>query len=135
MISLQNRSTHTLERGNSMETQATATTETTASVPATNFVAILSTTILTVGDFRVEQIAFPESLAGIPHYVGHPETKALIEELGAQQAPEKLFTGLQVGETYLAVPLANNKREAGWTVHQAVAGVHELRAMRVTRIS
>lgn len=99
------------------------------------FVAVLSTTVLTDGTFTCETIPFPQELSGIPHYVGHPDTKALVEALGAVKAPTNLFEGLEVGESYLAVPLANNQRADGWTVHQAVAGLHQLKAKVVTRIA
>ena len=98
-------------------------------------VAVLSSTVLTDGEFRCETISFPSDLSGVPHYVGHPDTKVLIETLGAVQASEKLFTGLQVGESYLAVPLANNSRDAGWTVHKAVSDLSQLTAKKVTRIA
>lgn len=100
-----------------------------------NIVAILSSTVLTDGVFECRTIPFPGDLADTPHYVGHPDTKALIEELGAVQAPTKLFTGLEVGESFLAVPLANNQRAEGWTVHQAVADINQLTAKLVTRIA
>lgn len=100
-----------------------------------SFVAILSSTVLTDGTFQCETISFPNDLSGVPHYVGHPDTKALIEALGAVQATEKLFDGLEIGESYLAVPLANNKREAGWTVNQAVSDLSQLTAKLVRRVA
>ena len=78
----------------------------------TKFVAILSTTVLPVdgtycvttlqGEARQEALS---NLAGIPHFTGHPDTKKLIEALGAVPASAKLFSGQKVGETVLCVPL------------------------------
>ena len=99
-----------------------------------NFVAIVSSTILTDGEFRCETIPFPKDLTGVPHYVGHPATKGLIEALGATQAATKFFGGLEIGESYLAVPLANNPRTEGYTIDLAISDVSELTAKKVTRI-
>lgn len=97
--------------------------------------AILSSTVLTDGTFHCETVPFPKDLAGVPHYVGHPATKALIEALGATPAPTKLFGGLDVGQSYLAVPLANNPRAGGYTADTAVSDVSQLTAKVVTRIA
>lgn len=101
----------------------------------TGFVAVLSSTILTDGTFECQTVNFPASLAGVSHYVGHPATKGLIEALGAIPAPTKLFGGLKVGESYLAVPLAVNPRVEGYTVDTAVADVSQLTARIVTRVA
>ena len=103
------------------------------------FVAVLSSTVLTDGTFECKEVSFPsaEELAGVPHYVGHPATKGLLEALGAIAAPSKLFGGLAVGESYLAVPLATSPRAEGeaWTRDVAISSVSELKAKRVTRLS
>jgi len=99
------------------------------------FVAILSSTVLTDGTFTCQTVPFPASLEGVPHYVGHPATKSLLEALGATPAPTKLFSGLEVGQVYLAVPLASNPRAEGWTADTAVADVSQLTAKVVTRIA
>lgn len=100
-----------------------------------NYVAILSSTVLPLdGDYKVETVPFPTTLTGTPHYVGHPNTKSLLEALGAVPATERLFGGQQVGDVVLAVPLATNTRDGGWTKDVAVTSVGELKARRVTRI-
>lgn len=99
------------------------------------FVAILSSTVLTPGTFRAEEIPFPASLEGIPHYVGHPATRSLVEALGAEKASETLFGGLEVGQSYLAIPLQRNPREGGYTQDIAISDTSELKAMLVTRIA
>jgi hypothetical protein len=83
---------------------------------------------------KFEEVAFPADLAGATSYVGHPATKALIEALGAQTVTGK-WAGPAVGESYLAVPLAQNNREGGYTQDQAIESVSELRAIRCTRIA
>lgn len=102
---------------------------------AEKFTAILSSTVLTDGTFKCETIPFPKGLAGTPHYVGHPATKALLEALGAVPAPTKLFGGLEVDQSFLAVPLANNPRAEGYTADTAVSDVGQLTAKVVTRIA
>ena len=100
------------------------------------FVAILSSTVLTKGTFVCDAMPFPKDLVGIPHYVGHPATKALLDALGALPAPEKLFGGLEIGQSFLAVPLANNPRDnAGMTRDIAIANASQLVAKLVTRIA
>lgn len=98
-------------------------------------VAILSSTVLTGGVFVCENIPFPQELGRIPHYVGHPATKGLVEALGAVPAPTKLFGGLAVGESYLAIPLAVNPRAEGYTADTAVNDVSQLQAKLVTRLA
>lgn len=90
---------------------------------------------------RFEEVPFPASLAGVVSYVGHPNTRQLLEALGAvtdasgvNGAPGK-WAGPGVGESYLAVPLANNQRPEGWTVNAAVESVAELKAILCTRIA
>lgn len=98
-------------------------------------VAVLSSTVLTDGVFACHTVDFPASLAGVPHYVGHPATKVLLEALGAEQAPSRLFTGLEVGESYLAVPLAQNERPDGMTRDTAISDAIALHAKMVTRLA
>lgn len=74
-----------------------------------NTIAVLSTTVLPLdGTYRVETLPAGEipDIAGCPHYIGHPDTKDIVESLGAVQAPAKLFSGLQPGESAIAFPIA-----------------------------
>lgn len=82
---------------------------------------------------RFEEVEFPSSLTGCQSYVGHPATRQLLEALGAETLPGR-WQGPAVGESYLAVPLAQNQREGGWTQDQAISSTRELRAIRCTRI-
>ena len=81
-----------------------------------------------------EEIAFPATLAGMTSYVGHPATKALLEALGATFTPGR-WVGPEVGESYLAVPLATNPRPEGVTVEAAVEDTAGLKAILCTRIA
>lgn len=83
---------------------------------------------------RFEDVPFPASLTGCTSYVGHPATKALLEALGAQTVTGR-WAGPQVGESYLAVPLATNPRAEGYTADTAISDVSALRAIMCTRIA
>lgn len=74
--------------------------------------AVLSTTVLPLdGVYSVETLQKGEipDLVGVPHYIGHPSTKAIVEGLGAVPAPTKLFPGLQPGEQAVCFPIAQGK--------------------------
>jgi len=76
------------------------------------FKAVLSTTVLPLdGVYKVETLRAGEvpSLEGVPHYIGHPDTKAIVESLGAVPAPTKLFEGLQPGEKAVCFPISPGK--------------------------
>lgn len=83
---------------------------------------------------RTEEIPFPSSLVGSVSYVGHPDTRALLEALGAETISGR-WGGPAVGEQYLAVPLFHNERPGGVTAETAVDDVSQLRAVRCTRIA
>jgi hypothetical protein len=109
------------------------------------FVAVLSTTVLPIdGIYRVFTLsdevraAALASLAGVPHFVGHPDTKALLEALGAAPASTKLFAGQQIGERVLCVPIRqglSSRAEQGFTVHQAIAELAVLDVKIIDRVA
>lgn len=111
----------------------------------TNFVAALSTTVLPLdGTYSVRTLQGAEreealrSLAGVPHYVGHPDTKAIVEALGAQQAPVKLFKGQAVGEETICFPIKqglSTRASEGFTVHQAIQEINTLDVRALRRIA
>ncbi len=71
-------------------------------------VAILSTTVLPLdGVYRVTTLCESSLLRmeGVPHYIGHPATREIIESLWAVKAETNLFPGLQPGETALCFSL------------------------------
>lgn len=110
-----------------------------------NIKAILSTTILPVdgcyvvrtltGDERAKVL---ESLSGVPHYIGHPDTKTIIEALGAVPAPTKLFAGLEVKEAALCFPikqgLSDRGKEGFCSPHQAIEEINSLDVRIIKRI-
>jgi hypothetical protein len=72
--------------------------------------AVLSTTVVPVdGIYRIYTIDNAPDIAGVPHYIGHPATKAIVEAMGAVPAPTKLFPGLQEGEIAVAFSIAQGK--------------------------
>lgn len=94
----------------------------------TNFKAVLSTTVLPKdGIYSVKTVSFDEVknlFQGVPHYIGHPATKEIVEKLGAVQAPSNLFEGLNEGEYALVVSIKqgkSNRVKNGFTMpHQDV---------------
>ena len=80
-------------------------------VPLLLPVAVLSTTVLPLdGTYEVVTID-PErvDITGVPHYIGHPATKEIVEKLGAVQAESKLFPGLEPGEMAVCFSIAQGK--------------------------
>ena len=97
--------------------------------------AILSSPIGFAGTtMSFEEVQFPQSLEGFVSFVGHPATKALVEALGASTVTGK-FAGLQIGESFIAVPLANNPREGGFTKDVAIESVAALKCILCTRVA
>jgi hypothetical protein len=102
--------------------------------------AVLSTTVLPLdGTYKVETLPagnLPD-IAGVPHYIGHPDTKALVETLGAVQAESKLFPGLQPGEQAICFPIQQGKSsrasEGFTSPHQSVS-LDDLSVRVITRI-
>jgi hypothetical protein len=87
--------------------------------------AVLSTTILPLdGLYAVVTLDEAPDLTGVPHYIGHPDTKAIVEQLGAVQSESKLFTGLEVGEIAIACAIkqgmSTRATEGHTTPHQSV---------------
>lgn len=99
-------------------------------------VAGLSSTVINVeGIYHAHMgLPMPETLEGLPHYVGHPSTKAVLDALGAEKVPG-LFGGLAVGESFLAFPIVNPRGDGEWTVDRAFASRDELRVTLITRIA
>lgn len=102
------------------------------------FVAVLSTTVLPLdGTYRVETIQGSPDIAGVPHYIGHPDTRNLVESLGAVQAETKLFSGLQSGEQAVCFPIQQGKSsrasEGFTSPHQSVS-LSDLSVRVITRI-
>jgi len=104
------------------------------------FAAVLSTTVLPLdGTYRVETLPPGQvpDITGVPHYIGHPDTRNIIESLGAIPAPTKLFGGLAVGQSAICFPIAQGKSTRvvdGYTSpHQAV-DLSDLQVRVITRL-
>lgn len=107
--------------------------------------AVLSTTVLPKdGTYRVETLRDErrenalKSLSGVAHYIGHPDTKKIVESLGAVPAPTKLFAGLEVGEQAICFPikqgLSSRAVEGFTSPHQAIEEIATLDVRVITRI-
>lgn len=81
-------------------------------------IAILSSTVLSL-DGTYQYAALPsmpvDLAAGIPHYVGHPATRYLLDQAGAVYTPG-YFAGLEVGQTYLVAQLKDPRKGNAFTV-------------------
>lgn len=99
-----------------------------------NIVAILSSTVLIIdGTYACTTLSNIPDVTGVPHYVGHPATKVILDDAGAIHTPG-VFKGLNVGQSMLVVSLANNQRVDGFTTHQNV-DISGLTFKVVTRIA
>jgi hypothetical protein len=102
------------------------------------FTAILSTTVLPLdGTYRVETLPGCPDITGVPHYVGHPDTKEIVESMGAVPAPTKLFLGLEPGQQAVCFPIQQGKStratEGFTTPHQGVS-MEDLQVRVITRL-
>lgn len=103
------------------------------------FVAVLSTTVLPLdGTYCVDTLPQCPDIVGVPHYVGHPDTRDIVQALGAVPAPSKLFAGLQVGQQAICFPIQqgkSNRAVDGFTnPHQAVK-LQDLQVRVITRLA
>lgn len=70
------------------------------------FQAVLSSTVLSLdGSYTVKTLDAAPDVAGVPHFVGHPSTKEVLNNAGAVYTPG-LFAGLEPGQSFLASSLA-----------------------------
>jgi hypothetical protein len=102
--------------------------------------AVLSTTVLPLdGTYRIDTLPAGNmpNIVGVPHYIGHPDTRNLVEGLGAVQAETKLFPGLQPGERAVCFPIQQGKSsrasEGFTSPHQSVS-LDDLSVRVITRI-
>ena len=93
-------------------------------------VAILSTSVMPKdGIYSIRTVNRKKiNLHGLPHYIGHPCTKKIIESMGAVAAPDRTFHGLDVGEEAICVPIKHrkNKREHRFARANQVVGIKDL---------
>ena len=107
--------------------------------------AILTTTVLPIdGAYKVRTLEDKEResvllrLNGVAHYISHPDTKVIVEKLGATKAESNLFIGLAVGESALCLPikqgLSDRTRNGFSSPHQAVEELGMLSVRLITRV-
>ena len=105
------------------------------------FTAILSTTVLPLdGTYSVQTLTAGDipNITGIPHYIGHPDTKSIIESLGAVAAPTKLFAGLKPGEQAICFPIMqglSSRKDDGFTSPHQSVNLSMLSIRIITRIN
>jgi len=102
-------------------------------------VAILSTTILPLdGCYDVKTLTSIPNITRIPHYIGHPTTKEIVEKLGAVKAPTNLFKGLeQSGDSALCFSIKqgmSTRKEEGFTSPHQEIDITQLDVRLITRI-
>lgn len=87
--------------------------------PATPIpVAVLSTTLLQEeGVYQYLPLPEAPTVAGCPHHVGHPDTRKILDGLGAIYTPG-LFQGLQVNQAAYVARIENSRRGAASTTDQ-----------------
>ena len=69
-------------------------------------VAVLSSTVLVYdGIYEVETLIAPPDLNGVPYYIGHPATEAIVKIFGAAKAQTNQFEGLEVGQSAICVSI------------------------------
>lgn len=103
-------------------------------------VAVLSTTVIPIDGVYEIRTVEPDAvdIEGVPHYIGHPSTRQIVEGMGAVPAPSNLFPGLEPGEYAVCFAISQGKskrRELGFTVpHQDVA-LEDLTCRIIRRLS
>jgi len=100
--------------------------------------AVLSTTVLPIdGIYQVRTLESLPDIKGCPHYIGHPSTKVIVEQLGAVEAASKLFNGLEVGEAAVCFAIkqgrSSRKDEGFTTPHQEVT-IDDLSVREIIRL-
>ena len=100
--------------------------------------AILSTTVLPLdGQYKVVTLGSTPDITGVPHYIGHPATRDIVESLGAVKAGSNLFAGLEVGESALCFSikqgLSTRATEGFTSPHQEVS-MDALVVRKITRV-
>jgi hypothetical protein len=77
--------------------------------------AILSTMLLQAdGTYEYKALSDTPEIRDIPHYVGHPATKHLLDQAGAVYV-QGLFSGLQPGEGFYVAQLKDPRKGQAFT--------------------
>ena len=100
--------------------------------------AILSTTVLPLdGTYQVKTLNAVPDVKGVTHFIGHPATRAIVENLGATPTLQKMFKGLEVGESALACSIKQdrtNRNTNGFTSPHQDVSIGDLQFRLITRI-
>lgn len=105
-----------------------------------NTKAILSSPIISEGMWDCKELFSKIQFKDVPHYIGHPATKELIELHGAVPAQSKFFdlSSLKEGENYLAISLRpefnTGKQENGITKDVQKIEWHMLSIKIITKL-
>ena len=101
--------------------------------------AILSTTVLPLdGQYKVATLTAVPDIVGVPHYIGHPATRDIVEKLGAVKADSNLFSGLQVGESCLCFSIKqgmSSRATEGFTSPHQEVNMDALAVRKITRVA
>jgi hypothetical protein len=102
------------------------------------FKAILSTTVLPLdGTYQVKTLDTIPDVKGVTHFIGHPATREIVENLGAVPTLQKLFKGLEVGEQALCFSIKQdrtNRKDNGFTAPHQDVTLSDLSIRLITRI-
>ncbi len=103
-------------------------------------VAVLSTTVIPQdGLYRITRL-LPKDLPPlkkIQHYIGHPATKGIVEEMGAIAAPTNIFKGLQPGECAVCFPISghlSDRYRNGYTLPHRFVTIRDLSPKLLKRL-
>lgn len=98
-------------------------------------VAVLSSTVLSKeGTYQyVTFESMPLLPKGIPHYMGHPATRHILDSVGCTYTPG-YFPGLEVGQAYLTCQLRDPRKGSEFTKDNPNVGMIDLKFGYVRRI-
>jgi hypothetical protein len=105
--------------------------------------AIVTATILPIdGVYEIFTLRFRrthrwdrDSLAGIPHFMGHQSTRRILERLGSIKSEANMYRGQEIGDVVISVsirPGAHPRRYLGKTA-EAIVSMDDLQWRRITR--
>ena len=107
-------------------------------------VAVLSTTVLVLdGTYQVHTTKLLETmprhidLHDTLHYIGHTDTRAIVESMGSVKAPNNLFSGLEPGESALCFSIKQGRSSrvnTGTTEPNQALTIEDLDVRLLTRI-
>lgn len=102
------------------------------------FKAILSTTVLPLdGTYKITTLSEVPDITGVPHYIGHPATREIVENLGAVKAETNLFLGLLPGEQAICFPIqqgVSSRKEEGFSSPHQDISISKLSIRVIIRI-